>query len=125
MRKRQILYDEEGDILYLKFSDKPAEGSVTIVEDVILLRFNRRDREAVGLTFIAFSHLLPSVGDSAPPFTLERLSALPDHLRQLVWDIINRPPVTEYLRVLPGPTEAESRIALILQPALTGLLVAA
>lgn len=123
MQSRKISHDEEGDILYLNFSGEPADGSLAIVKDMILLRFNKEKKQAVGLTFLAFSCLLPSPDDGkAPCFRLERLADLPEPVRRIVWDLITHPPVSHYLHVTPGATWSDSLISLIPQPALTGLL---
>jgi len=51
-------YDQEVDILYICFS--PGEKATTAVElnDNILLRLNRQERRAVGLTLMDFSVLI-------------------------------------------------------------------
>lgn len=123
MQSRRISYDEKGDILYLNFSGNPADSSLTIVKDLILLRFNKEEKQAVGLTFLAFSCLLPSPDDGeVPRFRLERLNDFPEHIRSIVWDMITRPPISHYLHVTPGTTRSDSLVSLIPQPALTGLL---
>jgi len=122
MQARRMFYDEEGDILYLNFSDEAADGSLTIVKDMILLRFSREEKRAVGLTFLAFSCLLPSADGTVPSFHLDRLANFPEHIRRTVWDIISHPPVSHYLSIAPGASEADAQISLIPQPALTGLL---
>ena len=122
MQTRRMFYDEEGDILYLNFSDESADGSLTIVKDMILLRFSREEKRAISLTFLAFSCLLPSADNTAPSFRLDRLADFPEHIRRTVWDIISHPPVSHYLSITPGATEADAQISLIPQPALTGLL---
>ena len=46
-------YDKEADVLYISFS--PGEKATTAVElnDNILLRFNRAEKRAIGLTLMA------------------------------------------------------------------------
>jgi uncharacterized protein YuzE len=123
MQSRRISYDEKGDILYVSFSSKPADSSLTIVKDLILLRFNEEEKQAIGLTFLAFSCLLPSPDDEeVPRFRLERLGDFPERVRSIVWDMITHPPISHYLHVTPGTTQSDPLVSLIPQPALTGLL---
>ena len=64
-------YDQEADVLYISFS--PGEKASTAVElnDNILLRFNRTERRAIGLTLMDFSMLvqLTRLGPRAFPLT--------------------------------------------------------
>jgi hypothetical protein len=65
-------YDKETDVLYISFS--PGEKATTAVElnDNILLRFNRAEKRAIGLTLIFLSiGAIDSPG--AAQFSLERL----------------------------------------------------
>jgi uncharacterized protein YuzE len=71
------LYDQETDILYISFS--PGERATTAVElnDNVLLRFNKEERRAIGLTLIDFSVLAQSTGfgprfDAIPITAVER-----------------------------------------------------
>jgi len=51
-------YDKEADVLYISFS--PGEKATTAVElnDNILLRFNRVEKRAIGLTLMDFTVLV-------------------------------------------------------------------
>jgi len=121
MKGLKILYDEEGDVLYVKFAEEPP-GSTVSLNDMVVLRFDPETHEGLGLTFLSFSHMLPTDDGSVPGFALTHLADLPAHLRSIVWDAVNRPPVTRLLYIVPGQTAAESRLSLILQPVLVGLL---
>ena len=61
-------YDQEADVLYISFS--PGEKASTAVElnDNILLRFNRAERRAIGLTLMDFSMLVQLTRLGPRPF---------------------------------------------------------
>jgi hypothetical protein len=52
MQQPKYSYDKEADVLYISFS--PGEKATAAVElnDNILLRFNRAEKRAVGLTWL-------------------------------------------------------------------------
>ncbi|GAB4433302.1 MAG: hypothetical protein Kow0031_14870 [Anaerolineae bacterium] len=64
-------YDKEADVLYISFS--PGEKATSAVElnDNILLRFNRAEQRAIGLTLMDFSVLvqLTNLGPRSFPYT--------------------------------------------------------
>lgn len=101
--------DEEGDILYISFIKGRKATGVTINEN-ILLRFDPQTKEAVGLTLIDFSTMLPTDGNPTPTLSLKRLNELPDKLRAIVWDIITRPPVSIYLALSTSESGPSVRI---------------
>ena len=121
MKGLKILYDEEGDVLYVKFAKEPA-GSTVSLNDMVVLRFDPETHEGLGLTFLSFSRMLPANDGSAPSFALTHLADLPARLRSIVWNAVNRPPVTSLLHIVPGQTAAESRLSLNLQPVSVDLL---
>jgi len=101
-------YDQETDILYISFS--PGEKATTAVElnDNVLLRLNREERRAVGLTLMDFSVLAQSTGFGPRYFPLTGLADLEEEWREMVTEIITRPPVSLVLKVsayAPSPLE--------------------
>jgi uncharacterized protein YuzE len=92
-------YDKEVDILYISFS--PGEPATTSVElnDNILLRLNRAERRAVGLTMMDFSVLVQPTELGPRSFPLSGLAELEDEWHELVIEIITRPPVNQILKV--------------------------
>ena len=92
-------YDQEVDILYICFS--PGEKATTAVElnDNILLRLNRQERRAVGLTLMDFSVLVQPTELGPRSFPLSGLAELEEDWRELVIEIITRPPVNQILKV--------------------------
>jgi len=56
MAKPNLNYDEESDTLYVSF--EPGEEATGIeLNDHILLRINKKERKAIGLTFFEYSLL--------------------------------------------------------------------
>ncbi len=92
-------YDREMDILYISFS--PGEKATTAVElnDNVLLRLNREERRAVGLTLMDFSVLAQSTGFGPRYFPLTGLADLEEDWQEMVIEIITRPPVSLVLKV--------------------------
>lgn len=101
-------YDQETDILYISFS--PGERATTAVElnDNMLLRFNRDERRAVGLTLMDFSVLAQFTEFGPRYFPLAGLADLEEEWQEIVIEIITRPPVNLVLKVsayVPSPLE--------------------
>jgi uncharacterized protein YuzE len=97
MGEPKFNYDEVSDTLYVSFS--PGEKSTTGIElnDHILLRINKRERRAVGITFFEYS-LLAQKNEFGPrSFPLSGLSEISDELREIVLNILQRSPVKEIL----------------------------
>jgi uncharacterized protein YuzE len=92
-------YDQEMDILYISFS--PGERATTAVElnDNVLLRLNRDERRAVGLTLMDFSVLAQSTEFGPRYFPLTGLADLEEEWQEMVMEIITRPPVSLVLKV--------------------------
>ena len=97
MMSRPIFnYDELSDTLYVSFA--PGEKATGIeLNDHILLRINKRERRAVGLTFFDYSLLAQKAEVGPRSFPLTGLAALSDELREVVMDILQRPPVSDIL----------------------------
>ena len=111
-------YDEEVDVLYVSFS--PGEKATTGVElnDNILLRFNRAEKRAVGLTLMDFSVLVQLTELGPRSFPLNGLNDLEPDWQETVIDIITKPPVSQVLKVsvyTPSLSEAVP-VALVERP---------
>jgi uncharacterized protein YuzE len=101
-------YDKEADVLYVSFS--PGEKATTAVElnDNILLRFNRAQKRAVGLTLMDFSVLVQLTRLGPRNFPLTGLKELEPDWQDMVTEIITSPPVNQILKVstyMPSLTE--------------------
>jgi uncharacterized protein YuzE len=89
-------YDETSDTLYLSFS--PGEDATGIeLSDHILLRIDKQESRAIGLTFLDYSLLAQRTEVGPRSFPLTGLAGLEDELREMVLDVLRRPPVSEIL----------------------------
>lgn len=111
-------YDELSDTLYVSFS--PGEKAVTGIElnDYILLRMNKNERRAIGLTFFEYSLLAQKTRIGPRSFPLTGLAQLSDELQEIVLDILLRPPVSDILALSTyTPSFAETIPITSLRPA--------
>ena len=116
--KATYSYDKEADVLYISFS--PGEKATTAVElnDNLLLRFNRAEKRAIGLTLMDFSVLVQFTNLGPRSFPLSGLSELEPDWYDTVIEIITTPPVSQILKVqvyTPSLTETVP-IALVERP---------
>ena len=89
-------YDEVSDTLYVSFA--PSEHATGIeLTPHILLRLNKQERKAVGLTLLEYSLLAQKTDMGPRSFPLIGLTDLSDDLREIVLDILQRPPVSDVL----------------------------
>ena len=98
-RKPTYNYDKEGDVLYISFS--PGEKATTAVElnDNILLRLNRAEKRAIGLTLMDFSVLVQLTNLGPRSFPLTGLSELEPGWQEMIIEIIKKPPVSNILNL--------------------------
>ncbi len=89
-------YDELSDTLYVSFA--PGETATGIeLNEHILLRINKQERQAIGLTFFEYSILAQRTEVGPRSFPLTGLAELSDDLRNIVLEILLHPPVNEIL----------------------------
>lgn len=116
-------YDEASDTLYISFV--PGEEATGIeLSDHILLRLNKAERRAVGLTFFEYSLLAQPTEIGPRSFPLTGLAELSNELRELVLEAILRPPVSDFLRLsayTPSVTETVPITFMLPLPALTAV----
>ena len=94
----QFNYDEVSDTLYISFA--PGEPATGIeLNDYLLLRINKAERRAVGLTIFEYSVLAQPTELGPRSFPLTGLQQLSSDLRELVLTILQQPPVSELLAV--------------------------
>jgi len=100
-------YDELSDTLYVSFA--PGEKATGVeLNEHILLRVNKAERRAVGLTILDYSLLAQRTEIGPRGFPLTGLDQLSESLRDLVLDILQRPPVSDLLSLFaytPSPIE--------------------
>ena len=116
MSEPVFTYDETSDTLYISFA--PGEAATGIeLTDHILLRVNKRERRAIGLTLLDYSILAQTTDIGPRSFPLTRLDELSDDLREMVLDILLHPPVHDILSLLAyTPSLAETIPIISLQP---------
>lgn len=96
MTKPIFNYDEISDTLYVSFA--PGEKATGIeLNDHILLRINKKECRAIGLTFLEYSLLAQKTEVGPRSFPLTGLVELSDELREIVLNILLRPPVSDIL----------------------------
>lgn len=98
-KEATYFYDKEVDVLYISFS--PGEKATTAVElnDNILLRFNRVEKRAIGLTLMDFSVLVQLTHLGPRSFPLSGLNELEPDWQDTVIEMITKPPVNQILKV--------------------------
>lgn len=118
MSKPIYNYDEMSDTLYVSFS--PGEKATGIeLNDHILLRINKSERRAIGLTFLDYSLLAQRTEVGPRSFPLTGLAELSDELREMVLDILQHPPISEILSLSSyTPSILETIPITSLQPAI-------
>lgn len=108
MSEPTFKYDELSDSLYISFA--PGENATGIeLNEQILLRVNKAERRAVGLTIFDYSVLAQPTELGLRSLPLTGLDALTPELRELVLDILRTSPIQEILSLsayMPSPMEA-------------------
>ena len=92
-------YDKEADVLYITFAPGVKATEAVELNDNILLRFNRAERLAVGLTLMDFSVLIQLTKLGPRSFPMTGLQELEPEWQDEVIDIITKPPVSHVLKV--------------------------
>ena len=91
-----VNYDEASDTLYVSFA--PGEHATGIeLSDHLLLRINKEEARAVGLTIFEYSLVAQPTEVGPRSFPLNGLAELSAELRELTLDILQRPPVSNFL----------------------------
>ena len=99
MNKPHFNYDEPSDTLYVSFS--PGESATGIeLNEHILLRINKQERRAIGITFFDYSILAETTEVGPRSFPITGLSELSVDMQEMVWEILRQPPVSEVLGLL-------------------------
>ena len=83
MTKPIFNYDDMSDTLYVSF--EPSENATGIeLNDHILLRINKKEQRAVGLTFLEYSLLVQKTEMGHRSFPLSGLASLSSTLKSIV-----------------------------------------
>jgi uncharacterized protein YuzE len=108
MNQAKLNYDEVSDTLYISF-EPGAKATGIELNDHILLRIDKDKRTAVGLTFFDYSILMQRADFGPRSFPLTGLAHLSNELRELVVEIMQSPPITNFLTLSTyTPTNAEA-----------------
>ncbi|MDE0638186.1 MAG: DUF2283 domain-containing protein [Candidatus Poribacteria bacterium] len=111
-------YDEASDTLYISYA--PGEQATSIeLTPHILLRLNKQDRRAIGMTFLEYSLLTQKTDMGPRSFPLTGLSELSNDLRDIVIDVLQRPPVSDVLLLSSYTPSISETIPIMLLQTLT------
>lgn len=109
MSEPVFTYDEASDTLYVSFA--PGEKATGIeLNEQLLLRINKRTRSAVGVTIFNYSFLAQKTEMGLRTLPLTGLDDLSEELRELVIDIIRKPPVCDILSLAVYTPTVNERI---------------
>jgi uncharacterized protein YuzE len=107
MNKSTINYDEISDTLYISFS--PGEKGTGIeLNDHLLLRVNKSEKRAIGLTIFEYSVLSQRTEAGLRNVPLTGLASMNDKAKQMILTILQMEPVNQFLRLsvyAPSVTE--------------------
>ncbi|HEX8681791.1 MAG TPA: DUF2283 domain-containing protein [Ardenticatenaceae bacterium] len=96
MEEPVVRYDETSDTLYVSFA--PGENATGFeLNEHILLRVNKAERKAIGLTLFEYSVLAQQTEVGPRSFPLSGLADFSEASRQLVLEIVLHPPVSDFL----------------------------
>jgi uncharacterized protein YuzE len=93
-----VKYDEPSDALYISFA--PGEKGTGIeLNDNILLRINKQECRAIGITIFNYSFFAQRTALGPRSLPLTGLAELSNELRSLVIEILMQPPVQNFLAI--------------------------
>ena len=94
----RLVYDESGDMLDIFFGENQPATGVELTEH-ILLRLNRTTGQAVSLTLLHFSILTEQTEYGPRSYPLDKLTELPEDLREFVIRAVTTAPVNQFLKL--------------------------
>ncbi|MEW5830403.1 MAG: DUF2283 domain-containing protein [Chloroflexota bacterium] len=89
-------YDETSDTLYISFTPDVKATGIEL-NDHIILRIDKENRKAVGITFLNYSILIQKADFGPRSFPLTGLTMLSEETREIVMEILGKSPVKEIL----------------------------
>ena len=96
MTQPTVSYDETSDTLTMSFIPAVKATGIELNEH-ILLRIDKENRRAVGITFLNYSILIQKANFGPRSFPLTGLAKLSDETREIVMEILGSAPVKEIL----------------------------
>jgi len=114
-------YDEESDVLYVSFGAAGEEITGIELNENMLLRVDRAQKRAVGLTLMDFSVLVQPAEYGPRTFPLTGLHELEPEWQDLVIDLLTSPPVNQILKVasLTPSFAVPTPVATVEKPSIT------
>lgn len=98
MSKASIKYDEASDTLTACFEPGSKATGIELTNH-ILLRINQQQRSCVSIVFFEYSVLTQKTEMGTRSFPLTSLSQVSSDLREMVFDILLAPPVSDFLQL--------------------------
>jgi len=89
-------------------------GTGVELNDHILLRLNKEEKRAIGLTFLDFSVLIQRTEFGPRSFPLTGLADISDQMREIVMKLITTPPVSYFLTPLTYSLSIAEAIPILL-----------
>lgn len=118
MSKPSIKYDEASDTLTVCFEPGSKATGIELT-DHILLRINQQQRSCVSIVFFEYSVLTQKTDMGTRSFPLTSLSQVSSDLREMVFDILLAPPVSDFLKLSAYTVSVVETVPIIsLQPML-------
>lgn len=109
-------YDEQSDTLSISFAPGEHATGIELTEH-ILLRINKKDRRAVGITLLDYSVVAQQTDMGPRSFPLSGFERMPDDLREMVLAILRQPPVRDILTISAyTPNLIETTPIIAIQP---------
>ncbi len=109
-------YDELSDTLYISFAPGETATGIELTEH-ILLRVNKQERRAVGITLFDYSLLAQKTDIGPRSFPLTGLRTLAHDVQELVIDILRHAPISDIVTVSAYTPSINETIPIIaLQP---------
>jgi hypothetical protein len=119
--KPSIKYDEASDTLTVCFEPGSKATGVELT-DHILLRINQQQRSCVSIVFFEYSVLAQKTEMGNRSFPLTGLSQISNDLREVVFDILLAPPISDFLQLSAYTVSSLETIPIIsLQPMYVGM----
>lgn len=113
MSQPNIKYDEASDTLTVCFEPGSKATGIELTEH-ILLRINQQKRSCISIVFFEYSVLAQKTEMGTRSFALNQLPHISSDLREMVFDILLTPPVSDYLQLSAYTVSSMETIPIIL-----------
>lgn len=120
MSQPNIKYDEASDTLTVCFEPGSKATGIELTEH-ILLRINQQKRSCISIVIFEYSVLTQKTEMGTRSFALNQLSQISTDLREMVFDILVTPPVSDYLQSAYTISNVQTIPIISLQPRFIGM----